>query len=122
MQYVAEADDKELAEVFNDHYVNIVEKPSGKKPISLAKETGISDDRQIIRLILDKYKTYPSVLAIIQNPDKVLETFTLQVVDNQEVAKLLKSLDGKKSTGKDEIPPRLVSLTVNELTNALTRQ
>ncbi len=32
-------DDKELTEIFNDHYVNIVEKPSGKKPISLAKDT-----------------------------------------------------------------------------------
>ena len=25
-------DDKELTEIFNDHYVNIVEKSSGKKP------------------------------------------------------------------------------------------
>ena len=40
-------DDQELTEIFNDHYVNIVEKSSGKKPSSLAKNTGISDDRQI---------------------------------------------------------------------------
>ena len=113
-------DDKELTEIFNDHYVNIVEKSSGKKPISLAKDIGSSDDRQIVRLILDKYKNHSSVLAIIQNPEQLLNTFTFQEVGNQEVAKLLKSLDGKKSTGEDKIPPKLVSLAANELTNTLT--
>ena len=113
-------DDQELAEIFNHHYVNIVEKSSGKKPISLAKDIGISDDRQIVRLILDKYKYHPSVLAIIQNPEQVMGTFTFQEVENQEVAHLLKSLDGRKSTGEDKIPPKLVSLAANELTSNLT--
>ena len=45
---------------------------------------------------------------------------SFHVVDNQEVAKLLKSLDGKKSNGEDKIPPRFVSLAVNAFTNALT--
>ena len=78
-------DDQELTEIFNHHYVNIVEKSSGKKPISLAKDIGISDDRQIVRLILDRYKKHPSVLAIIQNPEQVLGTFTFQEVDNQKL-------------------------------------
>ena len=47
-------------------------------------------------------------------------TFTFQEVENQEVAHLLKSLDGRKSTGEDKIPPKLVSLAANELTNNLT--
>ena len=74
----------------------------------------------IVRLILDKYKYHPSVLAIIQNPAQVLGTFTFQEVGNQEVGHLLKSLDGRKSTGEDKIPPKLVSLAANELTNNLT--
>ena len=37
--------DLELTEIFNDHYVNIVEKSSGKKPVNLANDTGISDVR-----------------------------------------------------------------------------
>ena len=109
-----------MTEIFNHHYVNIVEKSSGKKPISLAKDIGISDDHQIVRLILDKYKNHSSVLAIIQNPEQVLGTFTFQEVDNQEAAQLLKSLDGRKSTGEDKISPKLVSLAANELTNNLT--
>ena len=47
-------------------------------------------------------------------------TFTFQEVENQEVAHLLKFLDGRKSTGEDKIPPKLVSLAANELTNNLT--
>ncbi len=49
-----------------------------------------------------------------------MSTFTFHEIDNQEVAKLLKSLDGRKSTGEDQIPPKLVSLAANELTSALT--
>ena len=45
-------DEQELTEIFNDHYINLVEKSSGKKPTSLAKDTGISDDRQIVRFRL----------------------------------------------------------------------
>ena len=116
MNDIIVTDDQELTEIFNDHYVNIVEKSSGKKPISLAKDTGISDDRQIVRLILDKYKNHPSVLAIIQSPEQVLDTFTFQEVEG----KLLKSLDGRKSTGEDQIPTKLVSLAANELTNTVT--
>ena len=60
------------------------------------------------------------MLAITQNPELALNTFTFQEVNNQEVAQLLKSLDGRKSTGEDKIPPKLVSLAANELTNILT--
>ena len=55
--------------------------------------------------------------AIIQNPEQVLDTFNFQEADNQKVGKLSKSLDGGKSTGEDKIPPKLVSLAANELTN-----
>ena len=89
-------DGQELTENFNDHYVNIVEKYSGKKPVSLDKDTGISDDRQIVRLTLDTYKDHPSVLGIIQNQKQVLEPFTFQEVDNKTVEQLSKSLDGRK--------------------------
>ena len=49
-----------------------------------------------------------------------MEGFTFQEIDNKEVSKPLKSLDGRKSTGEDKLPPKLVSLAANELTNAST--
>ena len=113
-------DEQELKEIFNDHYINLVEKPIGEKPTSLAKDTGISHYRQVVRLIIEKYKNHPSILPIIQKPDQVMESFTFQEVNSKEVAQLLKSLDGRKSTGEDKILPKLVSLAANELANALT--
>ena len=71
-------------------------------------------------MILEKYKDHPSVLAIIQNPEQVLDTFTFQGIEHKEVAQLLKSLDGRKSTDEDKIPPKPVSLAEYELTNILT--
>ena len=62
-------DDQKLTEIFNDFYINIVEKSSGTKPCNIADTAAIDDDRQIVGLILEKYKNHPSVLAIIQNPD-----------------------------------------------------
>ena len=46
--------DQELTEIFNDHYVHIVEESSGKKPVDPANDTGIPNDREIVRLILFK--------------------------------------------------------------------
>ena len=113
-------DDQDLSELFNEYYVNIVENTSGKKPCGVADTTDIDDDRHAVRLILEKYKNHPSVLAIVQNPDRNFETFSVNEVEARDVAFLLKSLDGKKSTGVDQIPPKLVSLAANELTVPLT--
>ena len=72
-----------MREIFNDHYINLLEKSSGKKPTSLAKDTGISDDRQVVRLIIEKYKNHTSILAIIQKPEPVMEGFTFQEAENK---------------------------------------
>ena len=102
-----------MREIFNDHYINLVEKSSGKKPTSLAKDTGTSDDRQIVRLIIEKYKNHPSILAIIQNPEQVMESFTFQEIDNTEVAHLLKTLD--------VLWVRLAALPVNDLAQPINQ-
>ena len=109
-----------MTKLFNDYYVNIVENASGEKPCSVADTADIVDDRNTVRLILEKYKNHPSVLAIVQNPDCNFETFSIQEVEARDVALLLKSFDGKKSTGVDQIPPKLVALAANELTVPLT--
>ena len=60
-------DDQALTEIFNDHYVNIVEKTSGKKPSNLAEIVGCEGDGEIVSLIVDKCKDHPSVVAIDQD-------------------------------------------------------
>ena len=114
-------DGAELTEVFNDHYINIVQKSSGKKPTSVAENYAIKDDREAVKKILPTHKNHPSVLAIIQNPNNNFEPFSFKEVENSAVLRLLKEVDGRKSTGReDNIPPKLVSLASVELTAPLT--
>lgn len=113
-------DDYALTEIFNDHYVNIVEKTSGKKPSNLAEIVDCEGDGEIVRLIVDKYKDHPSVVAINQDRKEAFELFSFHEVDFQEVRSLLDSMDGTKSTGEDQIPPKLVSLAAAELEIPLT--
>ena len=94
-------DDYELTEIFNNHYINIVEKASGQKPCNIADTVETDDDRQIVRIILDKYNDHPSVRAIREGSD-ISNSFSFHEVEHHEVWALLGSLDGKKSTGEDQ--------------------
>ena len=116
-------DDHDLCEIFNGYYINIVENTSDKKPSSIANANPIDDDREIVRLILDKYKDHPSILAIVQDPEHTFQSFSFNEVTASDVRHQLKMLDGGKSTGVDQIPPKLVSLASDDLavpfTNAI---
>lgn len=68
-------DDKELVDVFNDHYINTVEKLPAKKPSSIAEKVPCLEDRCIVRLILQQYHSHPSVLAISQSPENSFNMF-----------------------------------------------
>ena len=48
------------------------------------------------------------------------KTFSFQEIDSQEVRSLRYSMDGRKSTCEDRIPPKLVSLDAAELEIILT--
>ena len=113
-------DELALSEIFNNHYVNIVEKTSGRKPTSLADTIGSDDDREIVKEILEKYQDHRSIVAITQHSDQVFEPFAFQEVGIYDVWQLLKSIDCGKSTGEDQIPPRLLSLAGNDLALPLT--
>ena len=114
-------DDLELCEVFNDYYINIVENISGKKPCKIDEANAIDDDREIVRLVLDKYKNHPSIVAIVQNTERTFQTFSFNEVSTKDVWLQLKILDGRKSTGVDQIPPKIFCLASDELASRLTR-
>ena len=68
---------------------------SGKKPCKIDETNSIDDDREIVRLILDKYKNYPSILAIMQNTERTFQTFSFNEVSTKDVWLQLKMLDGR---------------------------
>ena len=53
-----------LLEMFNSHYINIVEKTSGKKPSHFARDNNVSGTRQSIDLIAQSYLDHSSISRI----------------------------------------------------------
>ena len=76
---------------------------------------------KIVKLILDKYKNHPSILAIVQNTERSLQNFSFYEVSTKDVWRQLKMIDARKSTGVDQIPPKLVRLASDELASPLTK-
>ena len=83
---------------------------------NVADTTDLEDDRDIVKLILETYKNHPSILAIIEHRGFVSEYCSFNEVTSKEVREIVKSLDYRKSMGEDMIPPKLVSLSADELT------
>ena len=73
-----------------------------------------------IKILLEKYSNHPSILTILQDPESQFSTFSFRPVESNEVRELLKNIDSKKSTGEDQIPPKLLLLASEELTIPLT--
>ena len=72
----------------------------------------ILDDRQIIGLILEKYKIHLSILATNQNPTNNFNSFSFHDVEVCKVRNQFKSMDGRNST--DQIPSELVLLAADK--------
>ena len=54
-------DTKEIVQVLNDHYSNIVERSCGEKPTSIAKQSLLTDKIKIVDHIVCNYEGHPSV-------------------------------------------------------------
>ena len=53
-----------LAEMFNSHYIDIVEETSGKKPSHFARHNNVSDTTHAIDLIVQSYLDHSSINRI----------------------------------------------------------
>ena len=96
-------DYKKIANIFNDLFVNIIERSTGKKADTSSK------DKSIESIIL-KYRDHPSIKSIKSlHADKKI-TMPLAKVGN--VRNILSNLNPKKSPGSDKIPPKLVMNSV----------
>ena len=58
--------EKKIASILNDHYINIVEKSSGIKPNQIVISE-IENVEKTILNIIDKYKNHPSIIKITES-------------------------------------------------------
>ena len=114
-------EERDLAETFNDHHTNIVEKSSGQKRSNFVSDTHSLEDDVVINEIVQHYSNHPSILKIRENFDnsQTVEQFQFNSVTTSEIYKLLKNIDDKKATGTDKIPPKLVKISAEVLSQPL---
>ena len=56
--------DHELVKVFNEHYINIIEKSGGERPTSTTEEYSFENDKQAVEIVCKSYKDYPRILKL----------------------------------------------------------
>ena len=100
-------EEKILADKFNNHYTNIVERSYGVKPAKL--NHSLDKNESVIDVITCHFRNHPSLTEIeskfmfAQSNAKSSRKYT----NPSHVAFLLKSLDIKKASGLDKIPSKL---------------
>ena len=88
--------DKDLSETFNYHYINIIEKTTVSKPDNLHKFCDM-EIHSVISKIKDTYANHSSIIEIKKATKKWNNLF-LKEVKEEEILKLLKNIDVKRST------------------------
>ena len=85
-------DDKKISDLFNDFFVNIIERSKGKKPTTSSKDKSLEE-------IISTYKDHPSIKSI---KEQIKGTgFSMPAANEENIHRILVSLDPKKASGND---------------------
>ena len=103
-------DERELVEMLNNHYIDIVEKTSGKPPDDSFKN--YTNNRDIVLEVIKKYEHHPSIKTIKSNNNSSVK-FKLPKAQVSDINSLLKGINIKKATDPDTIPPKLVRMSAD---------
>ena len=113
-------DDRCLTKLFNEHYINIVERSSDSKPEKIVCHNEDFDKRivlhNIIKKSIIKVKNFLSVKSHLNSNNS---SASARQVTSNEVNLILKSLNTKKASGTDKIPTKLVKLALDFLSPPL---
>ena len=93
---------KEIVELFNQNYINILGNSSEKKPLSLGVCLNASQDELTVRKVISVYNL-PSIQKI-KSVSNTRSKFDLRKPTASDINKMIKSLDTNKATGPDGIP------------------
>ena len=107
-------DPGKISSIFVDYYTHILEHSTGNPPVQIP----LSDTSDIIDDILSYYKDHESILSIKTKYPNIF--FKIPEPTEEEIFTILKTIDIKKATGLDTIPPKLVRMSANLLKTPFT--
>ena len=100
-------DEKILVEMFNKHYINIVEETSRIAPKNLGNPLNPKLDEKTIRGIIENYRNHPNTIKI-KEIVKEKPIFNFPEATTEDINKVIKSLNPNKATGPDHIPLKII--------------
>ena len=95
-------DKSKLVNLFNSHYINIVEKTSGFPPEIEGNPENKTNDIATVQSIIQKYQKHPSILNI-RSKNTVKNIFDIPAATSEQINKIIKKLNAKKATEHDKI-------------------
>ena len=109
-------DDKEVAEIFNEYFVNITDSLGIIQPKDALQDiVGISDP---VEIEIQKYSSHPCVKLISSNT-KPSHSFAFNFVANSRVSAELRDLKVKKASPIDSIPSNILRDNLDIFTDVL---
>ena len=118
-------DHREISEIFNNHYVNVIKNITSKKQershsdcLSNRNET---ERKGIFNSILEKYSGQPSILNITQHfssTERNLSQFSK--AELSDILEIIRNIKLGTSVGADNIPPKLVAMSAEVIAEPLT--
>ena len=76
--YIYKKNDHELVKVFNEHYINIIEKSGGEKLTNITKEHSFDNDKLAVDIICNSHKNQSSI-------SKMRSTITAKENTNDDI-------------------------------------
>ena len=107
------AEKTNLANLFNLHYINIVENTSGVPPVIQENPNNPNEDNTTVKNIIKQYENHSSIINIKNNIDSPSTRFDVPAAKIEDINKIIKNINPKKATGPDKIPPKIVRLSAN---------
>ena len=102
-----------LANLFNLHYINIVENTSGVPPVIQGNTNNPNEDNTTVKNIIKQYENHSSIINIKNHIDSPAIGFDIPTAKIEDINRIIKNINRKKATGPDKIPPKIVRLSAN---------
>ena len=102
--------EQELVELFNDHYINVAETYSGRKPLSLGNSSNASQDE--IKEIISVYNNHPSMQKI-KNVCVPENKFDLPYTSTSKINKIIQLLNVNKAKRPDGFSAKFIKMSAN---------
>ena len=99
-------DSNVVSNIFNEYFANIA------TDISKRNETSL--ETSSFSAVMSHYADHPSISSIKKN-NITSETFSFTEISQEDMCKVMRKVQPKKSTGWDNIPPKLIHLAAEEL-------